>query len=119
MPYKAKKPCKYIGCPELTAYKYCDKHKKMLDREYNKHRRDPDTYKRYGRKWRRIRDSYIARYPLCERCKESGRLTPAEEVHHVKPLSDGGTHTESNLMSLCTPCHSSITRAAYIETRRG
>ncbi|HOE18067.1 MAG TPA: HNH endonuclease [Syntrophorhabdaceae bacterium] len=36
-------------------------------------------------------------------------MTPAEEVHHIIPLSKGGTHDESNLMSLCTSCHSEIT----------
>jgi hypothetical protein len=34
---------------------------------------------------------------------------PAREVHHIKPLSHGGTNESDNLMSLCTPCHSEIT----------
>jgi DNA polymerase-1 len=38
--------------------------------------------------------------------------TPAQEVHHIKPLADGGTHDERNLMALCTPCHSGITLTA-------
>ena len=33
----------------------------------------------------------------------------AQEVHHIIPLADGGTHDEDNLMSLCKPCHSRIT----------
>jgi len=84
-------------------------HKKLTDRQYNRYRRDPDTYKRYGRAWRRIRAAYIAGHPLCEQCKAAGRLTPATEVHHVVPLADGGTHDDTNLMSLCKACHSSIT----------
>ena len=41
-----------------------------------------------------------------EACSE---LTPAQEVHHILPLSRGGTHDDSNLMALCKPCHSEIT----------
>ena len=48
-------------------------------------------------------------HPLCEMCEQDGRLTKANEVHHVLPLSQGGTHDESNLMSLCKSCHSKIT----------
>ena len=35
--------------------------------------------------------------------------TPTEEIHHIVPLSHGGTHAEDNLMALCKPCHSRIT----------
>ncbi|WP_420838364.1 HNH endonuclease [Allobaculum mucilyticum] len=31
-----------------------------------------------------------------------------EQVHHIVPLSQGGTHDENNLMSLCKSCHSRI-----------
>jgi len=80
-----------------------------MDMQYNKYERDPATKKRYGRSWKRIRDRYIAAHPLCEECKRDDKLTPAEEVHHILPLSKGGTHRDDNLMSLCTSCHSTIT----------
>ena len=80
-----------------------------MDMQYNKYERDPATKKRYGRSWKRIRDRYIAAHPLCEECKRDDKLTPAEEVHHILPLSKGGTHGDDNLMSLCTSCHSTIT----------
>jgi len=108
MPTKPKKPCRYQGCPELTGGRYCDTHKKLMDARYNK-QRDPDTWGRYDYRWRKIRATYIAKHPLCEQCKLAGRLTPAQEVHHKKPLADGGTHAIDNLMSLCTSCHSTIT----------
>ena len=44
--------------------------------------------------------------PLCEMCEKEERLTPVAEVHHILPLSHGGTHDKANLMSLCKPCHS-------------
>lgn len=56
-----------------------------------------------------VSDRYIAAHPLCEECKRQEKLTPAAEVHHILPLSRGGTHDRSNLMALCTPCHSAIT----------
>ncbi|MGO5312976.1 HNH endonuclease [Bilifractor sp. LCP21S3_A7] len=30
-----------------------------------------------------------------------GRYMPVEEVHHIIPISEGGTNDESNLESLC------------------
>jgi len=109
MPYKPKKPCTHPGCSKLVSGRFCDNHAKQDAREYERYRRNPATRKRYGRAWKRIRDRYIAKHPLCEQCEEFGQLTPAQEVHHIVPLSEGGTHDESNLMSLCTACHSGKT----------
>ena len=109
MPRKPKNPCGYPGCPELTYDRYCEKHKSLVNKNYNKYQRDPKSNKRYGRAWKRIRDRYAKEHPLCEECKKHGRLTPVEEVHHIKPLSQGGSNDFSNLMSLCKSCHSSIT----------
>lgn len=109
MPRKPKRPCSYPGCPKLTDGRFCEKHSKQEARRYEKYDRDPVVKKRYGRAWKRIRDRYIKAYPFCEKCKKNGKLTPAEEVHHIKPLSRGGTNDEDNLMSLCTSCHSEIT----------
>lgn len=36
------------------------------------------------------------------------KLTPTEEVHHIKPVSQGGGSEFSNLMSLCRSCHTKI-----------
>lgn len=109
MPKKPKRPCSYPGCPELVDGRYCEEHKREVNHHYNRHQRDPETSKRYGRRWRKIRKTYITAHPLCEACKKQGKFTPAEEVHHIKPLSDGGTHSYENLMSLCKSCHSTIT----------
>jgi 5-methylcytosine-specific restriction protein A len=109
MPYKPKRPCSYPGCPELTDGRFCEQHAKEESRRYEKYDRDPAMRKRYGRAWKRIRDRYISIHPLCEQCEMEGRITPAEEVHHILPLSHGGTHAEDNLMALCKSCHSRIT----------
>ena len=51
----------------------------------------------------------MAAHPLCEVCQREGRVTAVEEVHHIVPLAQGGTHAEDNLMALCKECHSRIT----------
>lgn len=82
----------------------------MMQRHYDHFTRGYDQHARYGSAWRRIRDRHLAREPLCEMCKEQGRYVLATLVHHVNPLSDGGTHDESKLMSLCASCHEWIHR---------
>ncbi|GHV07663.1 endonuclease [Clostridia bacterium] len=120
MPNRPPTPCAKQGCPELTRDRYCPAHAKEDARNYERYRRDPATAKRYGGVWRKIRLVYLADHPLCEDCEKQGRLTPAEEVHHIKPLTDdpsragSGTHDFSNLRALCTSCHSAITARAHI-----
>ena len=109
MPRKPKRPCSYPGCPELTDDRYCEQHQSLVNKQYNKYQRDPESNKRYGRSWKRIRDRYIKTHPLCEECQRQGRLNPAEEVHHIIPLANGGSNNKENLMSLCKSCHSRIT----------
>ena len=108
MPRKPKKPCAYPSCPNLTEGRYCPEHQTKVNSEYEKHGRDPRTKKRYGRAWKRIRDKYVQEHPFCELCFQRGVIVPVEEVHHKKPLSEGGTHDRSNLIALCKSCHSRI-----------
>ena len=108
MPRKPKRPCSHPGCPNLTDRQYCTLHEKEERDRYNKYERDPDINKKYGRAWQRIRTRYAAANPLCEQCLKEGRIRSVEEVHHIVPLSRGGTHASSNLMSLCQACHNRI-----------
>ena len=105
MPRKPKRPCSFPGCPNLTDGRYCKEHEKQENKRYEKYDRDPAVRRRYGRAWKRIRDSYISQHPLCEECEKNGKLIRAEEVHHKKPLSEGGTHARENLIALCKECH--------------
>lgn len=108
MPWRPKHPCQYPGCPNLTYGKYCEKHERMYNSDYEKYERDPRTKKRYGRSWQRTRAAYAKAHPFCEQCLKEGRLTPVEQVHHKIPLSEGGTNDWDNLMSLCASCHARI-----------
>lgn len=109
MPKQPRRPCGFPGCPNLTDGRFCEEHAKQENRRYERYQRDPATKRRYGRAWQRIRDRYAAAHPFCEECYKRGVLTPTEEIHHIVPLSHGGTHADDNLMALCKSCHSRIT----------
>ena len=54
--------------------------------------------------WKRTRRRVLTRdRHQCQECKRQGlgRL----EVHHAKPLQDGGTDDMDNLVTLCYDCH--------------
>lgn len=63
---------------------------------------------RGGRPWARLRaeilkrDRYLCQ---CESCKAEGRATPADEVDHIIPLSQGGTDAPSNLRAINSVHH--------------
>lgn len=61
----------------------------------------------YGRRWRRIRDRYLAKHPFCE-TDECGDL--GVDVHHKVPKRLGGSDEDSNLMTQCKRHHSQKTR---------
>lgn len=110
MPRKPRRGCAQPGCGSLAeeGSQYCKEHKAQADRNYNKYTRDPEAKKKYGNQWQKIRARYVAEHPLCEQCLEEGRLRTVDEVHHIIPVSRGGTNDEENLMSLCKSCHTKI-----------
>ena len=108
VPSKPKRPCSFPGCPKLTSGRFCDDHAKVEAKRYEQYDRDPETRRRYGRVWKRIRDAYVKQHPLCELCQQDGRFVATEEVHHKVPLAEGGTHDRNNLISLCKACHAKI-----------
>lgn len=63
--------------------------------------------------WRRMRMAHLRNFPLCEICEMEDRVTLATEVHHINSFLNAETVEErdqlafqdSNLMSLCDPCH--------------
>lgn len=64
----------------------------------------------YDATWRKLRLWHLRRQPLCVACERRGRLTPAEEVDHITPISRGGARLDpANLQSLCKSCHSAKT----------
>ena len=62
--------------------------------------------------WRTLRDAIIRRDTfLCQDCLKAGRLTPAEEVHHIQPLTPENIKdpqvalNPELLISVCRECH--------------
>ncbi|MDK1339207.1 HNH endonuclease, partial [Cronobacter sakazakii] len=45
----------------------------------------------------------------------NGRPVPATTVDHIKPKAHGGTDEDSNLRSLCCPCHKRKTATERIK----
>ena len=108
VPSKPKRPCSHPGCPRLTNGRFCEEHAKAEAKRYEQYDRDPETRRRYGRVWKRMRDAYVQQHPVCELCQRDGQLVATEEVHHKVPLAEGGTHDRNNLISLCKACHAKI-----------
>ena len=83
------------------------------------YKHDSNSAKYYNSiQWKRLRNYYIRRHPLCEECLSKGIVKPAEEVHHKLIILGGITEeerwerltNEDNLMSLCKECHDKIHR---------
>jgi len=91
------------------------KPKKIHKKNKNKSTRTFNQSNKYyhNKLWRKLRDDYIGHHPLCERCLEYDRITPAVDVHHIQPFLRGKDEKErwelllnpNNLMALCKRCH--------------
>lgn len=51
---------------------------------------------------------------MCVKCRSRGRVTPATEIDHIRPVSERPdlVYQIENLRSLCRPCHQAVTRAS-------
>ena len=75
------------------------------DKEYNK--------LIHTTKWLRLRRDTLTAHPLCQRCEAEGIITPATEVHHIRPVEEAITYADKvqrmydphNLQALCHDCH--------------
>lgn len=98
---RSRKYCSTFPCRNLAepGSSYCQEHTPA--------RAPKDTDPFYlSVQWRRFRQWYLGRHPLCEQCEKEGRLTRAAMVDHIVEIKDGGALTsESNAMSLCWKCH--------------
>lgn len=62
--------------------------------------------------WQNCRNSYMKSVGgLCEDCYKKGKITPAEEVHHIKFITPQNINDPNvtlnwgNLVALCRECH--------------
>lgn len=117
MPKKAYKVCGMPRCNKLTHDYVCKDH----EFEYQQRKEDHEKRKRklqdqrrgsasqrgYDSRWRKSRDAYIVKHPLCVRCEDQGVLNKAEVVDHITPHKGNKTlfWDRDNWQSLCKRCH--------------
>ena len=107
MPSKPLKPCSHPGCPELTNNRHCQAHTKAERVRYDQ-RRGSSTERGYDGRWRKARETYLRRNPLCVICEKETRLTPATVVDHIIPHRGNQElfwDTTNNWQALCKRCH--------------
>lgn len=123
MAQRRMRECKHRGCIKLTRreHGYCEEHEReYLDKvnaakkkwkiENNyKRPRNSKVEKFYSSKqWQQLREYIKARDNyLCQDCLKEGRITIANQVHHIEPiLKDWDKRfDEDNLVSLCNEHH--------------
>lgn len=104
-------PCREWSCPNLVKSRsqkgFCDDHASKRSGWNRRVDRTGSTTERgYGYVWSKLRKRILQRDKhLCVACKAKGRITEATDVDHVVCKAQGGTDDESNLQSLCSPCH--------------
>lgn len=87
---------------------------------YTDDRRGTTTARGYGWAWQQARERVLKRDCYqCQECKRRGWLTAATEVDHIVEKIDGGSDDDSNLQSLCGPCHDEKTEAEKARRRAG
>jgi 5-methylcytosine-specific restriction protein A len=105
--------CAQKGCPTLVKAGRCAVHAREADRT-----RGTAQERGYDARWAAYSATYRRQHPVCgeqtdgrldpthSRCLQQGRITPAECVDHIIPVSQGGPMWESsNHQSLCTSCN--------------
>jgi len=106
MPAAIPRACRKRGCSGTTTDRsgYCEAHR---NEGWQQHQRGLSRHQRgYGSKWDIIRVRILKRdRHICQQCLRNGRPRPAETVDHIIPKAHGGTDEDSNLESLCWPCH--------------
>lgn len=105
----ALRPCAQPGCPALVTRGRCVVHSKQQDQA-----RGTAQQRGYDARWAEYSRQFRAAHPICgerhdgtldpthSRCLREGRLTPAECVDHIRPVSRGGDFwNPENHQSLC------------------
>jgi 5-methylcytosine-specific restriction endonuclease McrA len=100
--------CANPGCPNPATYRgRCATCSTRNERSINRagHR----IYR--TKRWEILRRRVLYDQPLCPGVQGATCGALAEHVHHIKDIADGGDPwARANLLGLCAPCHSRITR---------
>lgn len=93
------------GCPGVVRGGRCSVCGPKPQAAYDRNRGSA-AQRGYDRRWQRLRLMHLRANPLCVECLKHGITTQASEVDHIRPKRDGGDDSDTNLQSLCKPCHS-------------
>lgn len=111
MPTRPARPCRKMGCRGTTRERhgYCEQHQHLAS-GWNQPGRATAAERGYGHRWRALRAMVLRRdRHVCQLCLAAGRATPATEVDHRVPKSQGGTDDPANLQAICSECHAAKT----------
>lgn len=94
---------------------------KDIKKEHTSHKEGQSQKYYNSLMWKKLRNSYIRKNPLCEVCLSKDIITPAEHIHHRIPFLTGLTEEQrwsllldvDNLMSVCRSCHNEIHRQMH------
>ena len=107
MATRALRFCNHAGCKRLISETYCEEHAPL--HAVYADRRGRSDERGYDSAWQRARALYLRRHPLCERCIEKDRVRIASMVHHIIPISEGGSRLDpDNFKAMCRDCHEII-----------
>ena len=121
MPTKPPRGCAVNGCAELVRNggAFCAFHARERERTANENR-GSSTQRGYGARWQKLRLMFLRANPICADPfgVHRGEPTPATDVDHILPRSQGGTDAWTNLQPLCKSCHARKTAGDRNELRR-
>ncbi len=126
MPSAAPRPCRHPGCSQLVrdGSGYCQSCKRASPGSFADRERGSRHKRGYGTVWDKKRKRILERdCYLCQECRRQGRLTAIGDqpysafVDHIKPKAEAKAEgwaqeqidDDSNLQSLCKPCHTAKT----------
>lgn len=92
----------WINKPKKASHKYNNTEKRRCRAKYYA-----------SSNWRKLRDGYLLQHPLCELCEKEGKITAAEDIHHILSPFDQKDieyhmYNPNNLIALCKKCHGEI-----------
>jgi 5-methylcytosine-specific restriction protein A len=106
MPDAPPHPCNHPGCGALTTAPYCPAHARERRQRYDRERGSASA-RGYDSRWRRAREGFLRKHPLCTECERQRLVVPATVVDHIRPhKGDRALFWDpDNWQPLCKACH--------------
>ncbi|MBE7897524.1 HNH endonuclease [Paenibacillus polymyxa] len=106
-----KRFCGKQGCKQMVTgnERYCEAHQDQI-RSYDQYR-GTAAERGYDSKWRKAREGYLRKHPLCTYCFQRGYLATATVVDHITPHRGDKQlfWDRDNWQPLCKQCHDTKT----------